>query len=369
VCPYCDFSVVIAGEERRSAYLRALEVEAAGYSKCGLSFDTVYLGGGTPSCLDLAQLAEIVATLRDKLDLVSGCRWYLELNPEDVTAERSRGWQQLGFDSVSLGVQSFDDVVLGALGRRHTAAQARLALERLRSAAFRTLSIDLIYGIEGQTAEAWKAQLDEAVELEPDHLSCYQLTVHPGTVFGRRLERREMAELPSREHAELFFLTHARLADEGYDAYELSNFAARSEHRSRHNIKYWRHVPYLGLGPSAHSFAGGRRWWNIRKPRLWRRALDDGRLPVDGLEVLSGAQLALEALILGLRTREGVDLATVRTRFGIDLIRPNTPTIERLCEQGFVVLEGDMLRPTTTGMAIADTLARSIEVPTATQPP
>jgi oxygen-independent coproporphyrinogen-3 oxidase len=355
---------VIAGEERREGYLRALQREAAGYADCGLRFDTVYLGGGTPSNLDLGQLGTIVETLRDRLTVSSGARWYIEVNPDDVTPESARGWRRLGFGSISLGLQSFDDNVLRALGRAHDAAQGRLALEWLRELGFQTISIDLIYGVEGQSGGDWRRQLDEAVELEVDHLSCYQLTIHRGTVFGRRADRGEMAELPEGAQAELFHLTHKRLADAGYEGYELSNFAARPEHRSLHNMKYWSHVPYLGLGPSAHSFADRRRWWNHRKPRLWQRELDGGRRPVEGSERLLPVDLALEAVMLGLRTRRGVDLAAVRDRYGVELLAPNSTTIERLCDDGYLTLKGTRLRPTVSGMAIADTLARSIELST-----
>jgi oxygen-independent coproporphyrinogen-3 oxidase len=366
VCPYCDFSVVIAGEERRQGFLRALEREAEAYSDRGLVFGTVYLGGGTPSSLEAEQLGGMVGAIRDRLEVDPGSRWYLEVNPEDVSPASARAWRELGFGTVSLGVQSFDDGVLRLLGRRHSAADARKALERLQAECFETVSVDLIYGLDGQSATHWARQLDEAVERGADHLSCYQLTFHDGTVFGRRLARGELHELPDDDQAGLFVLTHSRLADAGYDGYEVSNFAARPEHQSRHNMKYWRHVPYLGLGPSAHSFVDGTRWWNRRKARLWQRELDAGGLPVEGSERLTAIQMAAEAVMLGLRTRRGVDLEAVRGRFGIDLLGPNAATIECLHADGFVVLDGAMLRPTLSGMAIADTLARSIEVTTAT---
>jgi oxygen-independent coproporphyrinogen-3 oxidase len=168
-----------------------------------------------------------------------------------------------------------------------------------------------------------------------------------------------MDQLPEPEHAELFFLTHQLLADAGYEGYEVSNFATAPEHRSRHNQKYWDHTPYLGLGPSAHSFANGRRWWNRRKLRLWQAAVEEGRPPIEGKEELSPGQLALEALMLGLRTTDGVDLTKIRGRYGIDLQADNAETIDRFCESGHLRLDGDHLRPTLAGFAIADTLARS----------
>ena len=359
VCPYCDFAVTIAGEERRAAWAEGVVREAEIYADCGLAFDTVYLGGGTPSSVAPERLESVFDGLRDRLEIDKSAVWYLEANPEDVTPESVAAWRQIGVDVVSLGVQSFDDEVLAFLGRQHSASDARAAMEILLAAGFHTVSVDLIYGLSGQTLGGWKAQLAGAVSLGIDHLSCYQLTFHGGTLFGRRLDRGLMEQVPEREQAELFFLTHEVLSDAGYEGYEVSNFAAAPEHRSRHNQKYWDHTPYLGLGPSAHSFCGGRRWWNRRKLRLWQAAVDSGRPPIEDEERPSREQLALEVLMLGLRTTDGVDLTNIRERYGIDLQVDNAETIDRFCESGHLRLDGDNLRPTLAGFAIADTLARS----------
>lgn len=362
VCPYCDFAVTLAGEERRQAYVAGIGREAALAAADGLDFDTVYLGGGTPSALAPEQLAEILASVRSRLRVGDGAWAFLEVNPEDVSAASVSAWRELGVRTVSLGVQSFDDAELDFLGRRHTADDARLAVGRLREGGFDTVALDLIYGLPGQTAEGWRRQLEEAAARRVDHLSCYQLTIHDGTVFGRRQARGELAEAVEPDQAELFLLTHLALAELGYEGYEVSNFAAAPGHRSRHNLKYWSHQPYLGLGPSAHSFVGRRRFWNHRKLREWQRAVDGGCRPVDEAEELSDVELALEAVMLGLRTVDGVDLEVLRTRCGVDLVERNRSTIERFSDSGHLVLESGRLRPTLAGLAIADTLARSLEV-------
>jgi len=362
VCPYCDFAVTLAGEERRRAYVAGIEREAAMAAADGLSFDTIYLGGGTPSALAADQLAEVLAAVKAGLRVEAGAWTFLEVNPEDVSSASVRAWRQLGVRAVSLGVQALDGEALAFLGRRHTADGARRALDRLRAGGFTTVSIDLIYGLPGQTVASWSRQLEEAAARAVDHISCYQLTIHRGTVFGRRHARGELEAAPEPAQAELFLLTHRRLAELGYQGYEVSNFAAAPGHRSRHNIKYWRHLPYLGLGPAAHSFVGRRRFWNHRKLRIWQRAVDAGRRPVEGVEELADADLALEAVMLGLRTSDGVDLEALRSRYGIDLVALNRRSIERLCDSGHLVLEADRLRPTVSGMAIADTLARSLEL-------
>jgi oxygen-independent coproporphyrinogen-3 oxidase len=161
---------------------------------------------------------------------------------------------------------------------------------------------------------------------------------------------------------ELFFLTHERLGDSGFEGYEVSNFSSAPEHRSAHNQKYWDHTPYLGLGPSAHSFAGGRRWWNQRKLRKWQTVVSEGRIPVEDEERPSNEQLILEALMLGFRTAGGVDLNRLRERFGIDLLAENEDVVDRLCASGHIEVDGSRVQPTLAGLAIADTLARSFIV-------
>jgi oxygen-independent coproporphyrinogen-3 oxidase len=362
VCPYCDFAVTIAGEPRRSAWAEGVVREAAMFPVGSLEFDTVYFGGGTPSTISPGRLVAIAAGLRQHLDIRSDGWWHLEVNPEDVSAEAAAAWRELGFRFASLGVQSFDDRVLAFLGRRHSGAQAAAAVRRLREAGFGTVSVDLIYGLAGQSGGDWRRQLEVAVGLGVHHLSCYQLTVHDGTVFGRRRDRGLLGELAGDDQADLFFITHEVLADAGYRAYEVSNFATGSEHRSRHNQKYWDHSPYLGLGPSAHSFIGGRRWWNRRKVRLWQADVDRGRPPVDGTERPSPRELLLESLMLGLRTAEGIDLASLSDGHGVDLVTANRELIESLVGSGHIEHDGGRLRPTLRGLAIADTLARAFDL-------
>ncbi len=362
VCPYCDFAVLIAGEDRRAGWAEGVVREAGLYGELDLRFDTVYLGGGTPSCLGAEPLAGVLAGVARHLEIAPGAELFLEVNPEDVSPAAAVSWRDLGVATVSLGIQSLDDRELQFLGRRHTAAQAVHAVETLRGSGFRTVSLDLIFGFQGQTAAGWRGQLERAAALGVDHLSCYQLTFHEGTVFGRRRDRGLVRELGDAEQAELFLLTHRLLADAGFDAYEVSNFARSPGSRSRHNRKYWDHTPYLGLGPSAHSFADGRRWWNRRKLRLWKAELDHGRNPVAGEEVLSCDQLLLETVMLALRTPEGIDLAAVEERFGVDLLKANTEVVDRWRSTGHLVVEDDHIRPTVRGLAVADSLARSLEL-------
>jgi oxygen-independent coproporphyrinogen-3 oxidase len=359
VCPYCDFAVTIAGEERRRAWIEGVIREAGMYTDIGLDFDTVYFGGGTPSSLAPEQLGLIIDGLRDRLGVGTGASLFLEANPEDVSVSRALAWHNLGVRFVSLGVQSFDDADLTFLGRRHSADEARRAAETLCESGFSTVSVDLIYGLEGRSENHWRRQLESALDLGVDHLSCYQLTVHNETVLGRRVANGAARELGDEGMSDLFFLTHELLGDAGFEGYEVSNFASAPLHRSRHNKKYWDHTPYIGLGPSAHSFVGGRRWWNRRKLRLWQTMVDRGDKPVKDEEWPTPDQLVLEALMLGFRTAAGVDLGRLQERYGVDLLARNSAVVDRLTSSGHLEGNGERLRPTLAGLAVADTLARS----------
>jgi len=360
VCPYCDFAVTIAGDGRRGAYLDALEREIVLSAEHGLRFDTVYLGGGTPSSLSPAQLGRILAAIRDNLALAPDTTLHLEINPDDVSPASAGAWRDLGFSFASLGVQSFSDEVLDFLGRSHRAADARRAAETLLDAGFATVSVDLIFGLPHQTADDWRRQLETVLSLGVHHLSCYQLTIHDGTVFGRQHARGELRELDDDGQGELYLLTHEILAAAGWQGYEVSNFATRDEHRSKHNRKYWDHTPYIGLGPSAHSFVGRRRWWNQRKVRLWTAAIEDNRSPIEGSEDLTDAELFFEAVMLGLRTADGIDRDALQQRFGAEVARFDEPAIERLTKSGHLLRTGPRIQPAPRGMAVAEGLVRTV---------
>ncbi len=350
------------GLEKQRRFVDHLLREVDLYAEESWRFDTVYLGGGTPSRLPLEELERIVESVRDFLDVVQNAGLSLEVNPEDVQAEKLSAWRSLDFDFISLGVQSFCGENLAFLGRQHSPAEVQPAVEATLKAGFSTVSLDLIYGLPDQSCGEWKADLEQAVALKPHHLSCYQLTVHEATVFGRRKARGRLQEASEEQHAELFDFTHRFLLDVGFEGYEVSNFAVAPEHRSRHNRKYWNHTPYLGVGPAAHSFDGSSRWWNPRRVGNWEAELDGGRRPVEEREPLTREALTLEAVMLGLRTRDGLDLPRLTDRYGLDLMRSNRELIGRWIEEGLVAEYGHCLRPTIRGMAVAEGLAASLDL-------
>ena len=362
VCPYCDFAVRVGAPPERETFVRDLVRETALWSDWQSPIDTVYFGGGTPSLLSPDQLDRLLDAVRRNLPVRADARVFLEANPEDVTRNAVGEWRALSVATLSLGVQSFDDRELRFLGRRHDGARGREALAQCLAAGFDTVSLDLIFGLPDQSTDTLRASLDIAVALAPDHVSCYQLTVHEGTAFGRRRARDRLVEMAEDDQAERYALAHEVLDRAGLPAYEVSNFARAPRHHSRHNMKYWRHLPYLGLGPSAHSFDGRRRWWNHRGVRAWRTALGRSERPVAGSERLSKDDLALEALMFGLRTVDGIDLGDFRRRFGIDLAARNRRFIDDCLESGLLALGEDRLAPTTSGLAVADALAARIHL-------
>ena len=362
ICPYCDFAVRTGDAARRRRYVDHLlqEIELnAGYP---LTFDTIYFGGGTPSSLDTDDLGRVLDALRARLTLAAEVRIFLEANPEDVTPRTTLAWRGLGIDTLSLGVQSLDAAALEFLGRTHAVETARRAVGLAQDAGFGTVSLDLIYGLPGQSASAWREELDRAVELGPQHLSCYQLTIHKRTRFALLEKRGRLHPLPDDEQGSLFRLTHRHLDAAGYRGYEVSNFASSPEHRSLHNLKYWNHTPYLGFGPSAHSYHGDRRWWNLRKTDPWQEAVACGRKPIGESETLEATDLLLESLMLGFRTYAGVDLGSLGADRGIDLFAVNSELIERLVADELISIENERLRPTLRGLAVADSLAAGFEL-------
>lgn len=310
-CSYCDFAIAVRREVPSARFASQLLAEWAGWRDRDDRFDgrtpvaTLYLGGGTPSRLDPGALARILEGLARDRPLAAGAEVTLEANPEDVTPEAARQWAAAGINRVSLGVQSFDPQVLTWMHRGHAGEQVARAVEVLRAGGIPALSLDLIYALPESLARDWSRDLDLALALEPEHLSLYGLTVESHTPLGRWVQRGVAAPPPDERYAAEFLLAHQRLVGAGFGHYEVSNYA-RPGHRAVHNSAYWSRAPYLGLGPSAHSGAGSRRWWNIREWAAWAAALEAGRPTIEMEEVLDTEMARVEDLYLGLRTDLGL---------------------------------------------------------------
>lgn len=350
-CRYCAF---VSGThlDRMPRFVEGVLREARMRPWGREPFGTVYLGGGTPSLLPLPLLTALVQGLREALPLDQAEEWTLEANPQDVTGDRLGAWRDLGFRRLSLGVQSLRDDLLTLLGRRHNGAQARRAMRLARDQGFDDLGIDLLFGIPGQSAADWTATLDEVIAFRPEHLSLYALTPEGRTPLVRAVAAGAVRLPPDALLARLYRAATDRLRRAGYLHYEVSNYAIDAGHRSRHNRRYWRRVPVLGLGPGAHSFDGARRWRNLRSLEAWLRRLDRGLLPTGMEDPLTPEQVRLEVLLLGLRSLEGLPAAM------LDDAPAARSRLDRLIARGLIRRRGDVLVPTDRGMFLADGMAR-----------
>jgi oxygen-independent coproporphyrinogen-3 oxidase len=314
-CPYCGF-YSIPSKAPIDRWLAGLEKEIFRTQKDPAGpFDSLYVGGGTPSFLSHTVLERVMAIILGHYPLTPYAEITLEANPCDISPEKANLFKSLGFNRINMGVQSFNDDVLTFLGRRHSSKNAENALKHLRSAGFNNIGVDLIYGFKAQSMKEWITTLQRALAFQPEHLSCYQLTLEKGTVFERRSHRKNGITLPEKVAAAHFLATSSFLESKGYIQYEVSNFARDESLEARHNRKYWQRIPYLGLGPSAHSFDGKKRWWNVRSVKKYCETLEKGLLPIEGSETLTKEQIHLESLALGFRTRGGVDLGLLSPKF------------------------------------------------------
>jgi oxygen-independent coproporphyrinogen-3 oxidase len=351
-CRYCGF-FSIEQPELRERWLNAVAVEAERHQDDWAPFDTLYVGGGTPSLLDERAIGELTRIASEVLRLDRHAERTLEINPGDVTPARARHWRSLGFSRASVGVQSFHDDELRWLGRRHDATQAVHAITDLRSAGFESVGIDLVQGLPRQTLDARLESLQRALDCEPDHLSCYELTVEPDTPLARDIEADRYRMPDTDAAADGFLAVSSQLCELGWLHYEISNFARTEADRSRHNGKYWDHTPYLGLGPAAHSFAARKRWANVRSVEDYVHALESGEAPTAFHEGLSDEQLRWERISLGLRTSRGIELTDVPRHDG-------GAAVTELEEQGLIHRRGERLVPTVQGFLVADALARRL---------
>ena len=323
-CAYCDFYSLAHSEEKMDAYTAALlrHLEEVAPRAAGMQVDTVYFGGGTPSYLGTARLIRILQTVQRRYDVTRDAEITLEANPDSAGDWRAlRKLRRAGFNRLSLGVQSTDDELLRRIGRVHTCEQVQQAVTAARKAKLTNLSLDLIYGLPGQTMEDWQRTLADAVALGPEHLSCYGLKLEEGTPLW---QQRQALTLPDDDaQADMYLYTVAALSEAGYGQYEISNFA-RAGRESRHNLKYWRMQEYAGFGPGAHSDFGGVRYGYVRD----LDAYIAGRLVLAEAETDGTLARDFEYVMLSLRTAEGIDRRTFENRY-----RQRFEAMERLFVQ------------------------------------
>ena len=306
-CVYCDFSIAVRRDVPVDDYIAAIAAEMSVRFAVDQpwSASTLYLGGGTPSRLGADGIGRLMDVLTRRVTLADDAEVTLEANPDDVSDASTRAWYDAGINRLSLGVQSFDDEALRWMHRTHDAAQVPRAVDAARRAGIEDMSVDLIFSLPEHLNRSWQDDLQRALALQPTHVSLYGLTVEPHTPLGRWRERGDIVESPDERYESDFLTAHDVLAAAGFEHYEVSNFA-RPGKRARHNTAYWRRVPYVGIGPSAHGFDGQVRRWNQAAYVEWARRAAAGSDPIAGSESLDTDDVAAEDAYLGLRTAEGL---------------------------------------------------------------
>lgn len=279
--------------------------------------ETLYFGGGTPSILESAEIKRLITAVSDNYTLAGDAEITLEANPDDITPGKLRRWKESGINRLSVGIQSFDDENLKWMNRAHDASQAIRSLTWIKEAGFSNYSVDLIFGIPHLTDEKWISNIDRVIAAGAPHIACYALTVEPKTALAGMIRLGKKEDVNQEDQARQFEILMTKMHQAGYEHYETSNFALAG-FRSRHNSSYWQQKRYLGIGPSAHSFDGENRYWNIANNPLYIKAINDGALFFEH-EHLTPAQQFDEYIMTGLRTIEGVSLEQIRIRFGNDV--------------------------------------------------
>lgn len=352
-CRYCDFYSVTDLTEIE-AYLAAVVSELNLRRMPGISVDSVYIGGGTPSLIGPKGIGHLLDRVAEAFAVTPNAEVSMEANPGTLSAEDLTGYRSVGVNRLTLGVQSFNDKGLRFLGRVHNAAEAARAITLSRRAGFENIGIDLIYGLPDQSPEDWAADLDTALSLAPEHFSCYMLTVEPGTPLGDERDCHRFRPLADDRIAAMFRQTRRLLGAAGYRHYEISNFAIDDATMSRHNRKYWNGAPYIGFGPSAHSYWSPVRRWNIADVSEYIQKMAAGRSPVAGEEALSREQSMMEAVLLGLRQMDGISIDGFDAAFDTDFRTLFSSVLHAPAMQGRLTLEDDFCRLTESGMLMMD---------------
>ena len=354
-CGYCDFNTYVPdGRSQQHEFVDAALAELR-YARAELgdrAASTVFIGGGTPTLLGADELLRLLAGVDDTFGLAADAEVTTEANPESTDAAMLRALRRGGFTRLSLGMQSAAPHVLRTLDRVHTPGRAMAAALQAREAGFEHVSLDLIYGTPGETDADWAHSLDTALAAQPDHVSAYALTVERGTALAAAVRRGTLPAPDDGDQARRFSYADERLRAAGFDWYEVSSWALDERAQCRHNTGYWRSDDWWGIGPGAHSHVAGVRWWNVRRPAAYARRVHDGQSPAAGREVLTGEQRALEAVMLGLRMRGGLALATLSDA-GVRAARAEA-------QAGRVVLAGGRVELTRDGRLFADAVAREL---------
>jgi len=358
-CHYCDFHFS-TNQETRSELVQSIlkEIKIQKDYLRGEVIQTIYFGGGTPSVLEIHELRIILESIRSSHVLFDGAEITLEANPDDLTLSKLKELSNLGINRLSIGIQSFHPKMLTFLNRVHDADTAIKSFHLAREVGFKNISIDLIYALPDESETQWKEDIHQAIALQPDHLSCYSLTIEERTVFGRWSAAGKLKPAGDETAALHLEILMDELEREGFEHYEISNFA-KPGFQSKHNSSYWRQEKYLGVGPSAHSYNGVSRQFNINNNNLYIRSLKNDVVPFER-EELSQENMINEYILTTLRTQWGTDLKKIKQDFGYDLLTKNTDYLSRVFENKLATLDAGVLRLTRKGKLLADKISSDL---------
>jgi oxygen-independent coproporphyrinogen-3 oxidase len=351
ICPYCDFAKWPHRASSAARYLAALsaEIERERPRPAG----SIFLGGGTPNTYEAQQIARLLTHLQTRFPTHGECEITTELNPELVRDGDLGAYRAVGINRVSIGVQSFAQAEIATLGRRHTPAQVEGVVGAARTAGMNSVSLDLIFAVPGQTPRSWHESLDAAIALGVDHISTYGLTVEEGTPYASWQQREPSAFFDDGAEAEFYEIAIETLERAGYEHYEISNFA-RPGHRCVHNENYWENGEYVGLGVGAASYIDGERSVHTRDLQAYLQAIDEATPIPSESEKLQGARRAGEAVMLALRTAQGVSLAGFKERYGLDFLDFYAPVVRRFAGDGLLLVDAERVRLTKRGRFVAN---------------
>ena len=360
-CGYCDFYSITrldSIDEFVSALVTEIQLTAPAYDS--LCFDTIYMGGGTPSLLNDSHLQTIWDSLHHHFHIQPEGEFTIEANPGILDLAKLSFLWKLGFNRLSLGAQSFHQSDLSFLERIHSVDDIINNFEASRWAGFENINIDLMTAFPHLSKDRFRYSLEQVIALGPEHVSCYTLILEPNTKFYRRFEKGEFTPFNSDQEADFYEMTIQILDHAGFPAYEISNFAREMRWQCQHNMKYWKHVPYIGFGPSAHSFQSPERWRNVRTLAAYVNNLNQGKLPVAQREKLTGQTLEFEYIFLHLRLRDGLNKLEYQQRFHKDFAETYTGKLKPFFSSGLMEQEGDFVRLSKRGWLLADEIVSSI---------
>ncbi len=358
-CHYCDFHFSTSLRSKE-AMLDALHRELSARASYleNQEIETIYLGGGTPSMLSADELQRLLDVVFKNFRMTSTPEITLEANPDDLTYFKILELKRTPINRLSIGVQSFRDEDLQWMNRAHTSTQADYAVKCAQDRGFDNITIDLIYSVPGLSAQAWQHNIEKALDLEVQHISAYSLTIEPKTVLGNQWAKGELHPAPDEVSEEQFRVLRQMLLRAGFEHYEVSNFCRPGMH-SRHNSSYWKGAHYLGVGPSAHSFNGSSRQWNVANNAKYISGITTGT-PSFEIEQLSDTMRFNEYLMTGLRTQWGIDLSHIKQEFGIDLLQREQTQLESFMQQGLLIEAENHIRLTESGLLRADRIASDL---------